>query len=106
MNRVKYDAVMTHEFLNKLIGKELEPFLMADPFVHRNLLAAAEPTFNCFLAREMKLSRQLKTEFLNQGRYPLDHGYKSFLALFGTHDDVFSLEGLIVTVSVLFFCFK
>ena len=48
---------MTHEFLNKLIGKELEPFLMADPFVHRNLLAAAEPTFNCFLAREMKLSR-------------------------------------------------
>ena len=41
----------------------------------------------------MKLSRQLKTEFLNQGRYLLDHGYKSFLALFGMHDDVFSLEG-------------
>ena len=50
----------------------------------------------------MKLSRQLKTEVLNQGRYLLDHGYKSFLALFGMHDDVFSLEGLIVTVVCCF----
>ena len=47
MDGVKYDVVITHEFLNRLTGKELDPFLMADPFVHRNLLAAAEPTFNC-----------------------------------------------------------
>ena len=41
VNSVKYDVVITHEFLNRLT------VLMADPFVHRNLLAAAEPTFNC-----------------------------------------------------------
>ena len=47
MNSVKYDVVITHDFVNRLTGKELDPFLMADPFVHRNLLAAAEPALNC-----------------------------------------------------------
>lgn len=36
----------------------------------------------------------------SQGRYLLNHCYKSFLTLFGTHDDVLSLEGLVVTVAL------
>ena len=33
VNREKYDVVITHEFLNRLTGKKVEPFFMADPFV-------------------------------------------------------------------------
>ena len=95
--------MITHEFLNRSTVKELDPFLMADPFVHRNLLAAAEPAFNCLLRKwSFHDNWNHCEEFLNQGRYLLNHGYKSFLALFGMHDDVFSLEGLIVTVVCCF----